>query len=77
MVRLVRTAEAAVEVDRTGKRSGRGGYLCPERTCWETGIRREGRLERLLQGAIAPANRQALLEYVQEMDGSKGESDDH
>ena len=77
MVRIVRTAEAAVEVDRTGKRAGRGGYLCPRPTCWETGILREGRLERLLRGAIAPESRKALMEHVQGMEGNKGESDDN
>ncbi|HVA89429.1 MAG TPA: YlxR family protein [Chloroflexota bacterium] len=34
LVRLVRTAEGTVEVDKTGKRAGRGAYLCPAQVCW-------------------------------------------
>ncbi|HAX26093.1 MAG TPA: DUF448 domain-containing protein, partial [Chloroflexi bacterium] len=32
-VRLVRTPEGTVEVDPTGKRNGRGAYLCRRRSC--------------------------------------------
>ena len=30
MIRVVRTPEGTVEIDKTGKKSGRGVYLCPE-----------------------------------------------
>jgi predicted RNA-binding protein YlxR (DUF448 family) len=35
MVRLVRTLEGQIEIDITGKREGRGAYLCRDRACWE------------------------------------------
>ena len=28
MIRVVRTPEGAVEIDKTGKKSGRGAYVC-------------------------------------------------
>ena len=34
MVRVVRTTPQTVEVDRTGKKNGRGAYLCPAQECW-------------------------------------------
>ncbi|MGH2386973.1 MAG: RNase P modulator RnpM [Chloroflexota bacterium] len=48
LVRLVRTAERSVEVDRTGKRAGRGAYLCPAQVCW-----RMARARKTLDSALA------------------------
>ena len=33
LVRIVRSPEGEVGVDLTGKRSGRGAYLCPKAAC--------------------------------------------
>jgi len=33
LVRIVRSPEGEVGVDLTGKRSGRGAYLCPSASC--------------------------------------------
>lgn len=38
LIRIVRTPEGTVEVDPTGKRNGRGAYLCDQRTCWERAL---------------------------------------
>jgi predicted RNA-binding protein YlxR (DUF448 family) len=35
LVRVVRTPTGAVEVDPSGKRNGRGAYLCDRPSCWE------------------------------------------
>jgi predicted RNA-binding protein YlxR (DUF448 family) len=35
LVRIVRTNENRVEADLTGKKAGRGAYLCRQRECWE------------------------------------------
>ncbi len=39
LVRIVRTPEGAVQLDETGKRSGRGAYLCRRAACWEKALR--------------------------------------
>ena len=62
LVRLVRDAAGVVEVDPTGKRNGRGAYLCPGRACWEQALRR-GTLERALKTALRPADRERLVQY--------------
>jgi len=41
LVRIVRTPEGAIEIDPTGKRNGRGAYLCDDPACWERAIRSE------------------------------------
>src|SRR5947209_1216587 len=38
LIRLVRTPEGSVEIDETGKKAGRGAYLCRVRECWEIGL---------------------------------------
>ncbi|HEY8476011.1 MAG TPA: YlxR family protein [Chloroflexota bacterium] len=64
MVRLVRTPAGTVEVDLTGKRSGRGAYLCREEACWTVALKRPAILERAFKGPVAPADLQALREYA-------------
>ena len=39
LVRIVRTTEGTVEIDPTGRRNGRGAYLCHQPACWERAIR--------------------------------------
>jgi uncharacterized protein len=41
LVRLVRTPDGRVEVDPTGKKPGRGAYLCEQQSCWESAIKKE------------------------------------
>lgn len=38
LTRIVRTPEGPVVIDPTGKRNGRGAYLCDDRRCWERAI---------------------------------------
>lgn len=35
LIRIVRTPEREVLVDLTGKKSGRGTYICPDQECLE------------------------------------------
>ena len=62
LIRLVRISEGNVEVDLSGKRAGRGTYLCAARECWEVGLK-GGRLEHALRTTLAVDNRQQLIRY--------------
>ena len=62
-VRLVRTPEGRVEVDPTGKRNGRGAYLCRRRACWQRGLDSNA-LARALKVEIDDETRSALREYA-------------
>ncbi len=35
LVRIVRTVQGNIEIDPTGKKSGRGAYVCPQAECIE------------------------------------------
>lgn len=61
LVRLVRDAEGHVALDPSGKRAGRGAYICRDRACWEQALKRHG-LERALRIAALTAEDQAELE---------------
>jgi len=39
LFRVVRTADGQAEVDLTGRRPGRGAYICDTPACWERTIR--------------------------------------
>lgn len=65
LVRLVRT-ETGVELDPTGKASGRGAYLHPSRACWATAL--EGRrIQQALRTSLTEEDRRALTEYMQSL----------
>jgi hypothetical protein len=66
LTRIVRTAAGEIVVDPTGKRNGRGAYLCPQRGCWEKAIR--GRqLEHALRGTLTEKDRVDLLAYASDL----------
>ena len=64
LIRVVRVADGAVEVDPTGKKSGRGTYLCKQRSCWEAALKKE-RLDRALRTKVAPEYRRGLASYAE------------
>jgi len=51
MVRIVRTVEGEIKIDRTGKQSGRGAYVCPNSECLEAALKRNA-LSRSLDAHI-------------------------
>jgi len=64
LIRLVRDADGRVHIDPTGKRNGRGAYLCDDPECWNQAIRRH-MLERALRvGALHPDDSAALEAYA-------------
>lgn len=59
LVRLVRSAEGRIEVDPTGKKSGRGAYLCRRPECWQEALRKD-RLSYALRTKLSKTDREAL-----------------
>jgi len=62
LIRLVNVSEAGVEVDPTGKKSGRGAYLCPHQTCWDNALK-TGSLAKTLRTNISSDNKTRLQNY--------------
>lgn len=52
MIRVVKTPENSIEIDLTGKRPGRGAYVCPKEECLQKAIKAR-RLEKALHHVIS------------------------
>ncbi|NMA85416.1 MAG: YlxR family protein [Epulopiscium sp.] len=63
LVRVVRTQEGEVSLDFTGKKPGRGAYICPSKACLEAAHKSRG-LERSFKAGISPEIYQALQEEL-------------
>ena len=63
LLRIVRTPLGRVEIDPVGKKSGRGAYLCANRLCWQTGLKKK-RLEQELEVTLLEEDRLALEAYA-------------
>ena len=53
LLRIVKSKDGIIEVDLTGKKSGRGAYICKNLECLEKLIKTK-RLERNLEKEISP-----------------------
>jgi predicted RNA-binding protein YlxR (DUF448 family) len=66
-VRVVRAPDGSVTIDPSGKRSGRGAYLCETAACWQAGLKR-GVLSRALKiESIPEDNLDTLNDYAREL----------
>ncbi len=51
LIRILRTEEEEFVIDTTGKKNGRGAYLCPQKACVEQAVKNRG-LERSFKQEI-------------------------
>ena len=51
MIRILKTAEGEFVLDATGRKNGRGAYLCPCMECFQKAVKSKG-LERSFKMAI-------------------------
>ncbi|HZO73219.1 MAG TPA: YlxR family protein [Ktedonobacteraceae bacterium] len=63
LLRVVRTPDGHVAIDATGKKSGRGAYLCARLSCWEQAVHKK-RLEQELETTIAEEDRAQLDAFI-------------
>lgn len=60
---MVRTGEGHIEVDPTGRRNGRGAYLCDKQACWERAVTTPV-LAKALKTAPSPESLMTLKEFA-------------
>lgn len=63
LIRIVRTPTGTVEFDPTGKKAGRGAYICKRRSCLEKAVNAK-RIEKSLRHEVSP---QILLDLEQQL----------
>ena len=64
MIRVLKTPEVYFVLDASGKKNGRGAYLCPSGECLERAIKSKG-LERSFKQAIPSEVYDELKEEMQ------------
>lgn len=65
LVRVVKSPEGEVSLDLTGKKSGRGAYICPNLKCLQA-ARKAKRLERAFECTIPEAVYDAMEGEIQD-----------
>ena len=68
MIRVIRTPEGDFLLDATGKKNGRGAYLCPSRECLDKARKNKG-LVRSFKQAIPKEVYEALEKEMEDIDG--------
>ena len=59
LVRVVRSPEGTLSLDRSGRANGRGAYLCADGGCWSAALKKHA-LERALAAPLPPDLRAEL-----------------
>ncbi len=66
LIRVVRTPEGTVELDPSGKRNGRGAYICPNVDCFKAAVKGK-RFQKALEIEMSP---QVIEELERKLVGS-------
>lgn len=61
LTRIVRAGEGVVEVDPTGRKNGRGAYLCDKQSCWDRAV-----TTNVVAKALRTTPSSASLEHLKE-----------
>ena len=70
MIRVIKTAEDQILLDATGRKNGRGAYLCPSMECFKKAVKGRG-LERSFKMAIPREVYETLEKEMEEIDRQK------
>ena len=65
-MRVLRSTEGGIMLDTTGKKNGRGAYLCRSMECLKKAVRGRG-LERSFKMAISPEVYQVLEKEMEKL----------
>jgi predicted RNA-binding protein YlxR (DUF448 family) len=60
LIRVVRCPDGSIQLDRTGKKSGRGAYVCDDAQCIAKAFANKS-LERALQVSVSAEIKDSLL----------------
>lgn len=71
LTRLVRTPDAGVQIDPSGKQAGRGAYLCDDPTCWHKAALGEA-LAKALRTRLSDEERAMIAAYAEQLERRPG-----
>ena len=67
MIRVLKTAEDEIVLDATGRKNGRGAYLCPSMDCFKKAVKNKG-LERSFKTAIPKEVYETLEKEMEQLE---------
>lgn len=67
MLRILRTPEDELVIDTTGRKNGRGAYLCFSKECFEKAVKNRG-LEHSLKMSVSPAVYDSLKKEIEQIE---------
>lgn len=73
-IRIVRRSPATMDIDLTGKKPGRGAYLCKKRSCWEIALSKNS-LAHALRISPSVESRSLLEAYGRAIPEGPGQAD--
>lgn len=68
MIRVIKTPEDEILLDATGRKNGRGAYLCPKMECLKKAVKSKG-LERSFKMPIPREVYEALEKEMEKLGG--------
>ena len=57
MIRVIKTPEDEICIDATGRKNGRGAYICPKSECLQKAIKNSGPEDADTEGSLRTAGR--------------------
>ncbi len=72
LIRVVRSPEGEISLDPTGKKPGRGAYVCRQGECLRRAIKQK-QLERQLQTSLTPEVSEGLNQALAELKAEEAE----
>jgi uncharacterized protein len=63
LTRIVRTPDNGVVIDLTGKRNGRGAYVCDQAECWDKIVRQASILNNALNAQVTDEERAQIAAH--------------
>ena len=67
MIRVIRTSEGEILLDATGRKNGRGAYICPNQECLKKAVKSKD-LERSFKQAIPQEVYESLEKEMTELE---------
>ena len=66
MIRILKTEAEGVVLDATGRKNGRGAYVCPNRECFQKAVKSRG-LERAFKMPISKEIYESLEKEMEQI----------
>lgn len=67
MIRILKTTEDEIILDATGKKNGRGAYICLSKECFDRAVKNRG-VERSLKMSIPQTIYDSLKKEIEEIE---------